>query len=112
MNPFRHLLLVCACAVTLALPFTGCKPAPDKKPFSPVAVEVAAVVSKPIRLSDEFNGRIASINSVDVRARVTGYVDKVAYREGDSVKHGDLLFVVDPRPFRDALDSAKASLER
>jgi multidrug efflux system membrane fusion protein len=81
-------------------------------PFSPAAVEVAAGVSKPIRLSDEFNGRIASINSVDVRARVTGYVDKVAYREGDSVKHGDLLFVIDPRPFRDALDSAKASLER
>jgi multidrug efflux system membrane fusion protein len=43
---------------------------------------------------------------------VTGYVDEVAYREGDSVKRGDLLFVIDPRPFRDALDSAKASLER
>jgi multidrug efflux system membrane fusion protein len=69
-------------------------------------------VSKPIRLSDEFNGRVASINSVDVRARVTGYVDEVAYREGDSVKRGDLLFVIDPRPFRDALDSAKANLER
>jgi membrane fusion protein, multidrug efflux system len=70
------------------------------------------VLTKPIRLSDEFNGRVAAINSVDVRARVTGYVDKVAYREGDNVKRGDLLFVIDPRPFRDALDSAKASLER
>ena len=65
-----------------------------------------------IRLAHEFNGRVASINSVDVRARVTGYVDEVAYREGDSVKRGDLLFVIDPRPFRDALDSAKANLER
>ena len=111
-NPFRHLLLVCTCAVTLAIPLAGCKPAPDKKPFSPAAVEVAAVVPKPIRLSDEFNGRVASINSVDVRARVTGYVDSVAYREGDNVKRGDLLFVIDPRPYRDALDSAKASLER
>ena len=111
-RPLRHLLLVCTCAVTLAIPLAGCKPAPDKKPFSPAAVEVAAVVPKPIRLSDEFNGRVASINSVDVRARVTGYVDKVAYREGDSVKRGDLLFVIDPRPYRDALDSAKASLER
>jgi membrane fusion protein, multidrug efflux system len=111
-NPFRHLLLVCTCAVTLAIPLAGCKPAPDKKPFSPAAVEVAAVVPKPIRLSDEFNGRVASINSVDVRARVTGYVDEVAYREGDSVKRGDLLFVIDPRPYRDALDSAKATLER
>jgi multidrug efflux system membrane fusion protein len=107
----RHPLL-CISAVTLAIPFTGCKGASDKKPPSPAAVEIAAVVAKPIRLSDEFNGRVASINSVDVRPRATGYVDKVAYREGDNVKRGDLLFVIDPRPFRDALDSAKATLER
>jgi multidrug efflux system membrane fusion protein len=110
--PFRPLLLVCTYAVTLALALAGCKPAPGKAPPSPAEVEVAAVVSGPIRLSDEFNGRVASINSVDVRARVTGYVDEVAYREGDSVKPGDLLFVIDPRPFRDALDSARANLER
>jgi multidrug efflux system membrane fusion protein len=109
--PIRHLLL-CTSAVTLTIALAGCKRATDKKPLSPAAVEVAAVVTKPIRLSDEFNGRVAAINSVDVRARVTGYVDKVAYREGDSVKRGDLLFVIDPRPFRDALDSAKATLER
>jgi multidrug efflux system membrane fusion protein len=109
---FRHLLLVCTYAVTLAIPLAGCKPVPGKTPSSPAVVDVAAVVSRPIRLSDEFNGRVASINSVDVRARVTGYVDQVAYREGDSVKRGDLLFVIDPRPFRDALDSAKANLER
>jgi multidrug efflux system membrane fusion protein len=109
--PFRHLLF-CACAVTLAIPLVGCESATGKKQPSRAPVEVAAVVSKPIRLSDEFNGRVASINSVDVRARVTGYVDKVAYREGDSLKRGDLLFVIDPRPFRDALESAKASLER
>jgi len=110
--PFSHILLVFACAMTSAILLAGCKPTPAKKLFSPAAVEVAAVVPKPIRLSDEFNGRIASINSVDVRGRVTGYVDKVAYREGDSVKRGDLLFIIDPRPYRHALDSAKASLER
>src|ERR1700677_649109 len=109
--PFRHLLF-CACAVTLAISVVGCNSAAGKKQPSRAPVEVAAVVSKPIRLSDEFNGRVASINSVDVRARVTGYVDKVAYREGDSVKRGDLLFVIDPRPFRDALESAKARLEQ
>jgi membrane fusion protein, multidrug efflux system len=111
-TPSRHFLLVCMCVATLTIPLAGCKSAADKKPSSPAAVEVAAVVPKPIHLSDEFNGRVASINSVDVRARVTGYVDNVAYREGDSVKRGDLLFVIDPRPYRDALDSAKASLER
>jgi membrane fusion protein, multidrug efflux system len=110
--PSRHFLLVCTCVATLAIPFAGCKSTADKKPSSPAAVEVAAIVPKPIHLSDEFNGRVASINFVDVRARVTGYVDNVTYREGDSVKRGDLLFVIDPRPYRDALDSAKASLER
>ena len=108
----RHFLLACMCVATLAIPLAGCKSAADKKPSSPAAVEVAAIVPKPIHLSDEFNGRVASINSVDVRARVTGYVDNVAYREGDNVKRGDLLFVIDPRPYRDALESAKASLER
>jgi multidrug efflux system membrane fusion protein len=111
-TPSKHFLLVCMCVATLAIPLAGCKSAADKKRSSPAAVEVAAVVPKPIHLSDEFNGRVASINSVDVRARVTGYVDNVAYREGDSVKRGNLLFVIDPRPYRDALDSAKASLER
>jgi multidrug efflux system membrane fusion protein len=111
-TPSRHFLLSCMCVATLTIPLAGCKAGADKKPSSPAAVEVAAVEPKPIRLSDEFNGRVASINSVDVRARVTGYVDQVAYREGASVKRGDLLFVIDPRPFRDALDSAKANLER
>jgi membrane fusion protein, multidrug efflux system len=111
-TPSRHFLLAFMCAVTLAIPLSGCKPAPDKKPSSPAAVEFAAIEPKPIRLSDEFNGRVASINSVDVLARVTGYVDNVVYREGDSVKRGDLLFVIDPRPYQDALNSAKASLER
>jgi len=110
--PFRHPLLVATCAATLVITLAGCKPGPDKRLLSPAAVEVTAVAAKPVRLSDEFNGRVASINSVDVRARVTGYVDTLAYREGDSVKRGDLLFVIDPRPYQDALDSAKASLER
>ena len=110
----RHLMLAVSCAVVLASSFTiaGCKQALSTKTAAPVSVEVAAVIPKPIRLSDEFNGRVVSINSVEVRARVTGYVDKVAYREGDTVRQGDLLFIIDPRPYRDALDSAKASLER
>jgi multidrug efflux system membrane fusion protein len=108
----RYFLIAAIGGMLLAIFLAGCKHAPDRKMSSSVPVEAAAVVPKPIRLSDEFNGRVASINSVEVRARVTGYVDKVAYQEGDSVKQGDLLFVIDPRPYRDALDSAKASLER
>jgi membrane fusion protein, multidrug efflux system len=109
---FRHFQLAATGGMLLAISLTGCKQAPGKKESLPVPVEAAAVIPKSIRLSDEFNGRVASINSVEVRARVTGYVDKVAYREGGSVKQGDLLFVIDPRPYRDALGSARASLER
>jgi len=110
----RYLMLALSYAVVLTSSFTltACKQELGTKAPSTVAVEVAAVVPRQIRLSDEFNGRVASINSVEVRARVTGYVDKVAYREGDSVKQGDLLFIIDPRPYRDALESAKADLER
>lgn len=76
MSP-RHLMLSVGYAMVLASSFTltGCKQAPGTKSSSPVPVEAASVVPKPIRLSDEFNGRVASINSVEVRARVTGYVD-------------------------------------
>jgi multidrug efflux system membrane fusion protein len=106
------LALSYAVVLTSSFTLTACKQELGTKAPSTVAVEVAAVVPRQIRLSDEFNGRVASINSVEVRARVTGYVDKVAYREGDSVKQGDLLFIIDPRPYGDALESAKADLER
>ena len=58
----------CQSAVICLLTLAGCKPAPDQGPLSPRAVEVAAIAAKPVRLSDEFNGRVASINSVDMRA--------------------------------------------
>jgi hypothetical protein len=68
----RHLILAVSYAMVLSSSFTltGCKQEAGTKAPSPVAVEVAVVVPEPIRLSDEFNGRVASINSVEVRARV------------------------------------------
>jgi membrane fusion protein, multidrug efflux system len=70
------------------------------------------VVSRPVREWDEFNGRINAINAVELRPRVTGYVQRIAYQEGAEVKQGDLMFVIDPRPYRVALDNALAQLER
>ena len=75
-------------------------------------VSVATVVSKPVYQWDEFTGRIAAIDTVELRPRVSGYIDRIAFKEGDEVKAGDLLFVIDPRPYRIALDSAQAQLER
>lgn len=78
----------------------------------PAHVDVARVLVKRIQHWDEFNGRISAVESVEIRARVSGYVTRLAYKEGDEVRRGDLLFIIDPRPYRAALDSARARLER
>lgn len=78
----------------------------------PPEVDVATVVSKPVRQWDQFTGRIAAIEAVEIRARVSGYLSRVAFKEGDEVKEGDLLFVIDRRPYKAALDSVAAQLER
>src|SRR5712672_928933 len=78
----------------------------------PPEVDAAQVVVKPVRQWDEFSGRIAATDAVDVRARVSGYIDRIAFKEGSEVKAGALLFVIDPRPYRAAYDSAVAQLER
>jgi membrane fusion protein, multidrug efflux system len=76
------------------------------------AVSVAKVLSRPIQQWDEFNGRISAVDAVEIRPRVSGYVERIAFTEGGEVRKGDLLFVIDPRPYRAALDIAAARLER
>src|SRR5688500_7929194 len=78
----------------------------------PPEVSVAQVVSRDVRQWDEFTGRVTAVETVELRPRVSGYVQRVAYEEGQEVKKGDLLFVIDPRPYRAALDQAQAQLER
>jgi multidrug efflux system membrane fusion protein len=78
----------------------------------PAEVSAAQVVVKPVRQWDEFTGRVAAPEAVEVRARVSGYIDRIAFKEGEEVKSGDLLFVIDPRPYKAAYDSAAAQLER
>jgi RND family efflux transporter MFP subunit len=59
---------------------------------------------------DEFTGRLAAIDTVEVRPRVSGYLESVHFKEGQIVKKGDLLFVIDPRPFRAVLAAAEADV--
>ncbi|SEA71959.1 efflux RND transporter periplasmic adaptor subunit [Nitrosospira multiformis] len=77
----------------------------------PPDVAVADVLSRSVQAWDEFNGRVRAVPTVELRPRVSGYIDRVAYKEGSEVKPGDLLFVIDPRPYRNALQSAQAQLE-
>ncbi|HEX5210263.1 MAG TPA: efflux RND transporter periplasmic adaptor subunit [Pseudolabrys sp.] len=77
----------------------------------PPAVTVAAPVKRTVTDFDEYVGRFAAINSVEVRARVSGYLDGVHFKDGQIVKQGDLLFTIDKRPFQNTLDQAKANRE-
>jgi len=99
--PLGALLLLSACH----------KPDANAAAAPPPDVGVSTVVARKIRAVDEFNGRVEAIQSVEIRPRVSGYIDRIAYTEGAEVKAGDLLFVIDPRPYRDALNTAQAQLE-
>jgi RND family efflux transporter MFP subunit len=71
-------------------------------------------VSKPVQRGivdhDEYVGRFIAVDSVEVRARVSGYLEKVHFQDGQLVKQGDLLFSIDKRPFQNTLDQARANL--
>lgn len=113
--PFLNRILLGTLGLAALLPFafSGCtsEAAPAGAP-PPPEVSVATVVSKDVARWDEFTGRVAAVETVELRPRVSGYVQQVAYKEGDDVRKGDLLFVVDPRPYKAALDQALANLER
>ena len=78
----------------------------------PPEVGVAQVLSKSVQQWDEYTGRISAIDTVELRPRASGYVQRVAYKEGQDVKQGDLMFLIDSRPYRAALDNALAQLAR
>ena len=77
----------------------------------PAEVTVSEVTERMVAPADEFTGRIESSRSVEVRARVNGYIESVRYKEGSDVKVGDVLFVIDQRPYRADLSKALADLE-
>lgn len=107
--------LIVACGASVGLLGATGALTDDKSLASPVApaqVDVAPVLAKRIRLWDEYNGRITAVETVEIRSRVSGYVTAVAYKEGDEVRKGDLLFSIDPRPYKAALNSATAQLQR
>ena len=75
-------------------------------------VTVAAPLANHVAQWDEFTGRFEAVARVDVRPRVSGYITEVHFRDGTTVKEGDLLFTIDQRPFRLAVDSTQADVMR
>ncbi|MDR3417144.1 MAG: efflux RND transporter periplasmic adaptor subunit [Nevskia sp.] len=86
------------------------RPQPAAPP--PPEVTVAEVIHRPVHEWQEFSGRLQAVNTVEVRPRVSGYIDRVAFADGARVKKGQLLFQIDPRPFQAEVDRLGAERSR
>lgn len=93
---------------------TGCEAkseeaaAPSSPP--PPEVDVAEIIAQPVVLSESFTGRVEAAETVALRARVSGYIQDVAFEEGELVEQGDLLFLIDQRPYQARVGAAQADL--
>src|SRR6195256_1877226 len=105
--PLAGLLLVAHALASCSDSKPGAAAAPPPPP-----VTVARPLQKTITEWDEYTGRFAAVEHVEVRARVSGFIDSIDFKEGQIVKQGDLLFVIDPRPYRIAVEQAKADVDR
>jgi RND family efflux transporter MFP subunit len=88
----------------------ACTPAPEPVPQGPPEVTVARPITREITDWDRYIGRLQAVETVEVRARVSGYLESVHFEEGALVEKGDLLFVIDPRPYQAALEAAQAEV--
>ncbi|MBK6999403.1 MAG: efflux RND transporter periplasmic adaptor subunit [Rhodoferax sp.] len=100
-------VLLAACGAKEGAPPAGAAPA-----MPPAQVGVVTVANEAVALQTELPGRVSPVRVAQVRARVSGVVLKRLFREGSDVKAGELLYQIDPAPYRAALDSAQAALLR
>lgn len=100
-----------AAAVLAALLLPGCHKKEKPAPPPPVAVVAHPLRQRIIDL-DDYTGRFVSIDAVEIRPRVTGYLQKLYFRDGQRIRKGDPLFLVDPRPYEATLGQAAAQVAR
>src|SRR5205085_11610318 len=100
------------CALGLARVLVGCGGAVPPPAPPPPAVTVSRPLEREVIEWDEYTGRLDPVESVEVRARVSGLVESAPFKEGSNVKKGDLLFVIDERPFKADLDSKIADIAK
>ena len=111
MNSTSRTLILIALFALAAV--AGCRgEAASESMPPPPEVSVATVVVKEVRPWDEFTGHIEAVETVELRPRVSGYIDRVNYVEGGEVRKGDVLFVIDQRTYRAELARAEAELAR
>lgn len=110
---FKEARVTLLGALLLAL-MAGCDAQGQASATPPPApeVEVAIVQPEPVTLWGEFSGRVEAPQTVELRPRVSGYIDQVQFEEGELVTEGDVLFVIDPRPYEAQVQLAQAELAR
>jgi membrane fusion protein, multidrug efflux system len=111
--PASHHARLAVLFLLLALPLAACEQSASqtsKASPPPPQVTVARPVTKTVVDQDEYVGRFVAVDAIEVRARVSGYLDSIHFQDGQMVKKGELLFTIDRRPFQNALDQARASL--
>src|SRR3979411_130127 len=109
LEPGRLLIIIMAILAGIS---AGCSSSAQPQAPAPAEGSVAEVICKQLGDSDEFTGRLEPVNSVEVRPRVSGYLQSVHFKEGAIVRQGDLLFQIDPRPFQAEVDRLKGDLSQ
>jgi len=89
----------------------GCRKA-SAPAQGPLPVNVVTAVEKDVNEWDEFTGRLEAVESVEIRPRVSGYITDIRFNAGAIIKKGDLLYVIDPRPYQADFDRASAEVDR
>jgi len=104
-------LFTFAAFAAVSLLVVGCGKSTNKG-APPLPVNVVIVVEKEVNEWDEFTGRLDPVESVEIRPRVSGYITEIHFEAGAIVKKGDLLYVIDPRPYQADFDRAKSEVDR
>jgi len=107
----RHFFFAGVGLVLVFSTGSGCRKASAPQQ-GPLPVNVVTVVEKEVNEWDEFTGRLDPVESVEIRPRVSGYITEIHFEAGAIVKKGDLLYVIDPRPYQADFDRAKAEVDR
>jgi RND family efflux transporter MFP subunit len=110
MNDHSPARVAFALVLGLSISVAGCAPTPSVAPAVPPPVSVSRPVERQVTDSVDFTGRTAAVDSVELRARVWGYLDRVHFQEGALVNKGDVLFEIDPLTYRAALNQAEGNL--
>ena len=107
----KNVSLIYWTAISASLALTSCERLKPTAETSPPEVLVTKVIQREVPIIREWVGTLNGVQNAQVSARVTGYIQTIAYQQGGYVKKGDLLFEIDPRPFVAALDQAKGELQ-